>query len=62
MISVSKARNILGRDAESLSDEQIEGYIKEDQAWAEMFWDQQTQKTPPAIDKDFQNINIKLRS
>ncbi len=62
MISVSKARNILGRDAESLSDEQIEELLRECQTWAEMFGEQQTQKTPQVIDNDTKNTNIKLRS
>jgi hypothetical protein len=62
VISVSKARIILGRDAQGLSDEQIEEMLRECEVLKDMFWDLQTTKTHQVIDKHYQNTNIKLRS
>ena len=46
MISINRARNILGKEAVGFSDERIEELLKEDQAWAEMLLEINQQKQP----------------
>lgn len=58
MISVSKARKLLGKDDAMLSNEQVEEILRECQVLMEIFWEQQTRKTAEVIDKKQQNTKM----
>lgn len=62
MITIAKARKILGKEAIGQSDEQIEETLRECLVLTDMFWDQQTTKTPLVIDRTRRNTKMVMKS